>query len=95
MLNIHTASPAEHYTEFRRLHRKKVECFEASDPEYLALMWYYPLYHSKTRFLQAYADHKARVVLLERLRDDAIQIARGFELAELDVQGMVTFSLSP
>jgi hypothetical protein len=94
VLDIYNASPKEHYEEFRRLHKKKVECLEAADPEYLAHMWYYPLYNSKDLFLRQYADHNERVRLLERLRDDAIQFARGFEQGEFDVQTMTSFAFT-
>jgi len=78
----------EQFQEFKRLHKKQVDCFEIADPEYLTHLWYYPLYQSFDLFIDRFPNHRDRVILLEQLHDDAVQIARGFERAELDIQGM-------
>jgi hypothetical protein len=74
-----------HYKEFRRLFKSRVEVFEVADPEYLEAHWYYPLYKSFSTFIEQYPEHSDRVELLESSQDNAVAVARGFEMAELDV----------
>lgn len=82
------------HTEMRRLLQKKVEFFEASDPEHLTHMWYYPLYKSFSCFESKYPTHRSQVDLILRLQKDAIENARAFEETELLVQQLFGHSLS-
>lgn len=89
------ADVSTQFEEFRRLNRRKVECLEAADPEYLQMMWYYPIYKSIDLFVEKYPDHESRVAVIEQLQDNAVQFARGLEQAELDVAGMSISELNP